>query len=252
MQILLACAKLMNESPESIGDLTGHVPMFQTNADRIAAEMCRYSINELSEILNVNKDIATSTHRRFNDFFDKSTRSFAITRYDGIVFKKIDAATLSPEDLDFADAHINICSFVYGLLRPLDEINPYRMEGNVELPALGGISMFDYWKPILTDILIKRVNEDDGILLNLASDEMRKLFDWKRVSKEVKIITPSFKVEKDGKLSNITIYAKMCRGAMTRYVIKNRISDVNEIRLFDYEGFAYSQSPTEKPQFILR
>jgi hypothetical protein len=100
--------------------------------------------------------------------------------------------------------------------------------------------MFDYWKPRLTEYLIERVKNDDGILVNLASDEMRNLFDWKRVSRELQVIAPDFKVEKDGKLKNVTIYAKMCRGAMTRFILKNRIVSPDELKHFEHEGISHT------------
>lgn len=105
--------------------------------------------------------------------------------------------------------------------------------------------MFDYWKPILTDWFINQIKSDDGILVNLASDEMRNLFDWKRVKQEVKIITPEFKVEKAGKLKTIVIYTKMCRGAMTRYILKNKITDMESLKVFEYEGFRLDESAGE-------
>ena len=105
--------------------------------------------------------------------------------------------------------------------------------------------MFDFWKPILTDWFINKIKADDGILIYLASDEMRNLFDWKRVNKEVKVITPSFKVDKNGKLKTIVIYTKMCRGAMARYIIKNRITNIDELKSFEYEGFSIDDSNEE-------
>ncbi|MDE5554916.1 MAG: YaaA family protein, partial [Muribaculaceae bacterium] len=200
MQILLAPAKLMIDNPADCPINGVRTPIFQSEADHIAAAMCDYNVDQLADMLHVNKELAVSTHQRYNDFFDTATRRAAIGRYDGIVFKNIDAESLTPEQLDFADKHVNICSFLYGLLRPLDLINPYRLEGDVTLPAIGGISIFDYWKPRLTEELIRRVKADDGILVNLASNEMQKLFDWKRVKKELTVITPSFKIETLGML----------------------------------------------------
>ena len=85
--------------------------------------------------------------------------------------------------------------------------------------------MFDYWKPILTDTFIKEIKAKGGILINLASGEMKDLFDWKRVEQEVQVITPEFQVWKKGKLTTVVVYAKMCRGELTRFIIKNRIEN---------------------------
>lgn len=252
MQILLACAKLMDANPVIPERLPSSTPKFEHEAENIAAVMCRYSVSELSDMLGVNREIAIETHKRYNDFFEASTRHQSIFAYDGIVFKKIDPTDMSIEDLEYADRHVNICSFVYGLLRPLDNINPYRMEGKVELPIIGGGTMFDFWRPRLTDMLIERIKSDDGILVNLASDEMRSLFDWRRIEKEMEIITPTFKVDKNGRLRTIVVYAKMCRGAMTRFIVKNRITNHEDLKHFNFEGFEYSASPSAKPLFVLR
>ncbi len=98
-------------------------------------------------------------------------------------------------------------------------------------------SMFDYWKPLLTDCLIDSVKQDDGILVYLASAEMTRLFDWKRVTKAIKVIQPEFMVHKDGKLKSIVVYAKMCRGTMTRYIIENECKHIDQLKTFEIEVF---------------
>ncbi len=148
---------------------------------------------------------------------------------------------------------MRITSFLYGLLRPLDGIKPYRMEGDIRLPERGGMTMFDYWKPLLTDYFIANIKRQGGILVNLASGEMRDLFNWKRVEEEVRVITPEFQVWKGGQLKTIVIYAKMCRGEMLRYIIKNRIENPEDLKAFTWEGFAYDEgrSTDEHLQFTL-
>jgi cytoplasmic iron level regulating protein YaaA (DUF328/UPF0246 family) len=220
-------------------------PIFQSQANDNAIQLLDYSVSELSDMLHVNKDIALENWKRFHAFHDNSTRQPAVFCYDGMVFQKLAPETFTDIDLQYANNHLLISSFLYGLLRPLDMINKYRMEGNIILPRNNFKSMFDLWKPILTDWFIKKIKADDGILVNLASDEMRNLFDWTRVKNEVKIITPNFKVEKNGKLKTIVIYTKMCRGAMVRYIIKNRIDNVDELKFFEYEGFAIDKSKGE-------
>jgi cytoplasmic iron level regulating protein YaaA (DUF328/UPF0246 family) len=136
------------------------------------------------------------------------------------------------------------------MLRPLDKISLYRMEGNVEYK---GDTIFNFWKPRLTDLLIDSVKADDGILVNLASEEMKSLFDWKRVSTEVKVIEPEFMVQKNGKLKTIVVYAKSCRGAMTRFIIKNRLTQPAELQCFEYEGFHFAAEYGDEmhPYFVV-
>ncbi len=251
MQILLSCAKTMTEPGDCCAVGPRHTPMFQHDARMIAAEMCRYSTAEISAMLKVNPQIADSVRQRYDQFFDSSLSGAAICRYDGIVFKQFDVDAMTDSQLEYADYHINICSFVYGLLRPLDAINAYRLEGDIELPGLGFKSIFDFWKDRLTDPLIERCKADDGILVNLASDEMRKLFDWKRVTKELKVITPSFKVVTIGRPRNITVYTKICRGAMARYIIENRLTDPDALKDFSHIGFVYDSTTKNDPLYLL-
>ena len=244
MQILIGCAKIMTGcAPSDISFATE--PTFQSQANDNAMQMLNYSVEELCEMLHINRDMALENWKRFRSFHDNSIRQPAAFCYDGMVYQRLAPETLSDSELRYANDHLMISSFLYGILRPLDIINKYRLEGNVILPNNNSKSMFDFWKPIITDWFINKIKADDGILIYLASDEMRNLFDWKRVKSEVKVITPTFKVDKNGKLKTIVIYTKMCRGAMARYIIKNRITNIDELKSFEYEGFSIDDSNEE-------
>ena len=244
MQILIGCAKIMTGcAPSDISFATE--PTFQSQANDNAMQMLNYSVEELCEMLHINRDMALENWKRFRSFHDNSIRQPAAFCYDGMVYQRLAPETLSDSELQYANDHLMISSFLYGILRPLDMINKYRLEGNVILPNNNSKSMFDFWKPILTDWFINKIKADDSILIYLASDEMRNLFDWKRVKSEVKVITPTFKVDKNGKLKTIVIYTKMCRGAMARYIIKNRITNIDALKSFEYEGFSIDDSNEE-------
>lgn len=109
--------------------------------------------------------------------------------------------------------------------------------------------MFDYWKPLLTDVFIEDVKRQDGVLLNLASAEMKDLFDWKRMEREVRVITPEFRVWKGDKPATVVIYAKMCRGEMTRFFIKNRITHPEQLKSFSWEGFTFDEGRSTEHQW---
>ena len=113
------------------------------------------------------------------------------------------------------------------------------MEGHVELPSGAGQNMFGFWKSRLTDVLIDAVKADDGILIHLSTEEYQHLFDWQRVRKEVRIIQPLFYVRRGKDLKIPAVWAKTCRGAMTRFIIENRIDKPEDLCAFSYEGFAY-------------
>lgn len=245
MQLLIACAKTMATPPPPTPP--GHAPAFLDYAAKIAADMAQYTPEQLQQILRVNHTIATENYRRYKHWGDPDTLRPAVMSYDGIVFQRLDARSLSPDTLRYADAHLFIGSFLYGLLRPLDLINPYRLEGDVTLPVTGFKTLFDYWKPILTDYLIDTIKSDDGILVNLASAEFKRLFDWRRVTKEVTVLTPEFRVVKDGREKMVTVYAKICRGAMTRYILETRPTTPEDLTRFTYEGFLH----TDTLRFVL-
>lgn len=242
MLAFISCAKTMAaRSTVKVPAMT--IPHFQSEAIRNALDMGQFPATELERLLRVNSKLAAENYLRYQDFFSDVNRVMpAVCAYTGAVFKRILPKDFSADDFSFAQAHLRITSFLYGLLRPLDGIKPYRLEGDVRLPERGGQTMFNYWKPLLTDLFIADIKQQGGILVNLASGEMKELFDWKRVEEEVRVVTPDFQVWKDGQLKTIVIYAKMCRGEMVRFIIKNRIEDSDGLKAFTWEGFAFDES----------
>lgn len=227
MLILLSCAKTMT-SNNNIEPPFVTTAKYEQNAKEIIKQISTYSIGEIEALLKVNYNIAEENHIRYQNFTNQASQTPALLAYDGIVFKYIDPSTFSKEDFEYAQDHLRIVSFAYGLLRPMDKINNYRLEGNFILPQTGK-SVFKYWQSKLTDQLISDTKAVGGILCNLASKEMQSMFDWKRVKKELKVISPEFKVWKDGKLKTIVIYTKIARGQATREIIKNKISDTGAL-----------------------
>ncbi|MGI6231441.1 MAG: YaaA family protein [Prevotella sp.] len=239
MQILLACAKTMDDVPRRSFPYSS-VPYFQHEAQRFALEMTGRPIEELQEMFACSGKVALQALQRYQNFTDEKSTLPALIAYHGQAFRCLDATNLTDKDLIYAQQHLWITSFLYGLLRPADTIHPYRMEGRIALEATNGLTLFDYWKPLLTNLLIESVVKDDGILLHLATKEMERLFNWKHVKENVKLIQPQFLMERKGKLAAVSVYAKSCRGAMTRFAIKNRISNPDDLQQFEYEGFKYA------------
>ena len=184
MQIILASAKIMNSTTEvQVPDT--HQPCFRQEAGQLALELGEMSAEELATELHCNKKIAVENKLRYQDFFNEKATLPAILAYYGQAYKCLKAQEYSKDDLRYADSHLWITSFLYGLLRPLDLIHPYRLEGKTKLPSADGANMFAYWKPRLTDMLIDAVKKDDGTLVHLATEAFQHLFDWKRILKEV-------------------------------------------------------------------
>ena len=252
MQIILASAKIMHDRLKSVPDIWLSTPRFLNEADAFARDMAQYSAETIAEMLGCSQQIAVQNRLRFMQFFDEKPKLPAILAYHGQAYKHLKAETLNVNDLNYSQGKLWITSFLYGLLRPLDGILPYRMEGHVELPSGEGQNMFGFWKSRLTDMLIDSVKADDGILIHLATEEYQHLFDWQRVHREVRIIQPLFYVRKGNDLKIQAVWAKTCRGAMTRFIIENRITNPEELNAFSYEGFEYEPALGEPdyPHFI--
>ena len=239
MQIILASAKIMNDRLKSVPGIRLSTPRFQNEADAFARDMAQYSAETIAEMLGCSQQIAVQNRLRFMQFFDEKPKLPAILAYHGQAYKHLKAETLTVDDLNYSQGKLWITSFLYGLLRPFDGILPYRMEGHVELPSGEEQNMFGFWKSRLTDMLIDSVKADDGILIHLATEEYQHLFDWQRVRREVRIIQPLFYIRKGSDLKIQAVWAKTCRGAMTRFIIENRITNPKDLNAFNYEGFVY-------------
>lgn len=253
MMIYISCAKTMAK-PQHFSIPGTSTPRFESEAIRHAINMSQFNPEELGKMLHINTKLAAENYLRFQNFFSPETSAApAILSYTGIVFKRLNAKDFTTEDLEYAQKHLFITSFLYGLLRPLDLIRPYRLEGNVRLPDADNTSIFDFWKPLLTSYLINEVQKQGGLLINLASSEMQDLFFWDQVKEAVQIISPEFQVYKNGRLSTVVVYTKMCRGEMTRFLLKNRIENPDDLRAFEWEGFVYNESESTpgRPVFIL-
>lgn len=240
MLTLISCAKTMKAATgRNVPAAT--TPRFEAEARENALAMLQRSPEELAKLLHVNSKIAAENYLRFREFHTPDMQPTpALCTYTGAVFKRVSVKDFTAEDFSYAQQHLLITSFLYGLLRPLDGIRLYRMEGKLRLHE--NRTMFDYWKPLLTDYLIAAVKRQGSVLVNLASAEMKDLFDWKKVEEAVTIVTPEFQVRKGDQLKTVVMYAKMCRGEMTRFILKNRIEQPDDLRSFEWEGFTLDEA----------
>ncbi|WP_455498886.1 peroxide stress protein YaaA [Coprobacter sp.] len=250
MIILLSCAKTMSNMSE-IKAPSPTLPQFKKEASDIILQLTRYSSDELKGMLHTTPRLAIENYNRYRLFHSDETPELqALLAYTGIVFKNIAPQDFTFKDFLYAQEHLRITSFCYGLLRPLDGIKPYRLEGDVTLPETGSDSMFEYWHSRLTQTFLSEIQKNGNLLFNLASGEMKQLFDWKNIESSVDVITPQFKVWKNGKLTTVVIYTKMARGAMTRFIIKNRIEKPDDLKSFSWEGFSFNEELSDNKNFI--
>lgn len=251
MLILLSPSKTIHTNAEAavVSSLT--IPLFASQAQALAHEMSGYLPSELAELLKVQPSIAAQAHQWFQVFCSADTPNIsAIDAYHGIVFQYLDAPSLPNIARQRLIERLRITSFLYGYLRPSDAIHPYRMEGHVRTQVGNGQTIFDYWKGWLTDRLIKDVNEQGGILLFLASEEMKKLFDWKRVTASVQVIQPTFLTNKNGKEKQIVVYTKMMRGKLCRHaLLRNWKGSEKEMQQFANEEEAALRKGNKKGEY---
>jgi len=250
MIAIISPAKTMTGMSKTIAPLAT-TPRFIKEAKEIAVHMTQFSAEELGQLLKVNPKLAAENYLRFQHFHSTGNPSLqAILAYTGMVFKNINPKDFSSEDFLFTQDSLRIASFCYGLLRPLDMIKPYRMEGDVKIPEFGNDNMYTYWRDKQTKTLIDDIKQRNNILINLASMDIQPAFRWKKAEEEVRIITPDFKVWKGNKAQTIVIYAKMARGQMVRYIIKNRITNPEDLKNFSWEDFSYHEEMSENNKWV--
>lgn len=248
MQILLANAKIMRER---VGRRPWSEPLFQTEANLLAAEMRRMDTDELARQLDCSRQLAAENRLRYQAF-NGAGKLPALLAFNGQAYKHLRAESLSEEALHFGQQHLWITCFLYGLLRPMDGIVPYRMEHCVRLEATDDRPIPLFWRQRLTQLLIDSVKADDGVLVHLSTAEYEQLFDWKRICSEVHVIQPLFYVRKGGRLKMQAVWAKSCRGAMTRFILQQQLMFPEELQAFSHEGFNYVPTLGEAayPHFV--
>ena len=237
MIALISPAKTFASKPALVG--LGQPSIFKEESFPIVEHALSMTEDELKSSLKLSAKLATEARQNWLAWIaESSPEALALSYYSGMVFKKIGMKDFNDEDWAFVNNHLRICSFVYGLLTPDTLIRPYRMEGTVRLED--GQRIFDYWKDRLTDALIEACLADDGVLLNLASDEMQSLFHWDKVCARLKVINFYFETRQaDGSLKTIVIYCKMARGAMVRAMVKGRLTNPEDLKSVQVEGFQF-------------
>lgn len=247
MLVILSPAKTMNMSLDE--NLTkGTEPIFNENAESLALKMKRYSADDLAKLLKISPQLAQSTYDRYQQFGD-AARKPALYAYDGSVFKSISPEDFTPDDLDYAQSRIRIISTLYGLVRPLDRVKAYRIAFNLKLDGVEG-SLYDYWRDKLTEPLIADTHKVGGVLVNLASLDIQGSLDLARIAREQVVITPEFKEMRNGKYEVVRTYAKIARGAMTRFIIKERVEVPEVLKTFKWRDYQFNESLSDEHNYI--
>lgn len=214
----------------------------------ILIERCiKLSPDEIASLMKLSDKLAGLNAARFGEWslpFTVDNARQAILAFNGDVYSGLDAQTFSAEDFNFAQKHFRILSGLYGLLKPLDLIQAYRLEMGTKLDNSRGDNLYQFWGEIITKELNKTLaDQNDDILINLASNEYFKAV--KKKSLNATIITPQFKDWKTDQYKMISFFAKKARGLMARYIIQNKLSDVEQLKNFDLAGYQYNSDLTQ-------
>ena len=218
-------------------------------------DACRkLSATEIASLMTVSEKIANLNVERFRDWnaeFDFSNARQALFAFKGDVYTGLDAYHLKDHDIDFAQQHLRMLSGLYGLLRPLDLMMPYRLEMGTKLKNTRGNNLYEFWGSIITDQINQDLAEIDAkVLVNLASDEYYKSVNEKKIQAE--IIKPVFLDQKNGKYKVISFYAKKARGLMARYLIENKLSQVEQLKAFDSEGYYFDAESSSNKELVFK
>ena len=241
MLTVLSPAKTLDYESPSITDQTS-TPQFMDQSALLVDDARALAPDDIRSLMGVSEAIASLNHERFMNWAPESTTANAkqaILAFKGDVYTGLEAETMSTNDLEFAQAHLRILSGLYGLLRPLDLMQPYRLEMGLKFSNQRGKNLYEFWGERITDAInADLASAGTETLVNLASNEYFKAVKIKSLNAD--IITPQFKDLKNGQYKMISFFAKKARGVMARYIIDNQLTDPEQLKSFTGSGYYFS------------
>jgi cytoplasmic iron level regulating protein YaaA (DUF328/UPF0246 family) len=248
MLVVISPAKKLNMQPSPTFEPTQ--PVFGQEADELARVMQKLSLDELQSLMGISASLAKLNANRFASFGAQDKKSAALA-FAGDTYKGLEAATMEPEDMEWAQNHLRVLSGLYGLLRPLDAIEPYRLEMGSQLATARGKSLYQYWGSKIADALNEQAAATkSNLLVNCASKEYFDAVDLATL--KLPVVTPVFLESLNNKAKIISFYAKKARGAMARFIVQNRLKESAELQKFNAGGYLYQpdQSDADKMVFM--
>ena len=246
MKIIISPAKKLNIEESSVEKKMQF--SFINEATILVKTLKERSVKEIKGLMSLSDSLAMLNWQRYQNWTFTNLKTYnAIFMFNGGVYEGIKAASFDANEMQFAQKNLRILSGLYGLLKPLDRILPYRLEMGTKLSNVSGNNLYEFWADKLRKSLLSEMSENDT-LVNLASNEYSKALQLKRLS--VKMITPVFKDYKNGDLKVISFFAKKARGEMVNFIVKNKIVKPEDLKLFNHEGYAFSEQQQDKLLFI--
>ncbi len=223
---------------------------FLNEAERLNKLLKKKSAKSLSKLMNISDNLGQLNYERNQDWslpFTQDNARQAVYAFSGDVYRGLDAYTIESSKLDTLEDTVRILSGLYGVLKPLDLIQPYRLEMGTKFPVGKNKNLYEFWKKKVTQALNDEL-QDDEVFLNLASNEYFKAIDTKAL--KVPVITASFKDLKNGEYKTIMTFAKLARGYMTRYIVDTNAKTIDDLKGFNYEGYGFSESMSTKNDLV--
>ena len=250
MQIILSPAKLMDFSDE-MKEVKSTRPLFPEKSKELIAVCRQLSEREIADEMTINAKMAREVYEYFQTYDLRSTpKQSAALAYNGIAYKGLNAHDFSVKDFDFAQQHLNIISGLYGIVRPLDTIRPYRLEMQRKIVPPGYKTLYDFWEETVNEYLSKRLRKGDKTIINVASKEYAKVVRRNKLPKGTRIIDIQFLQQENDTLKQIVVHSKKARGLISRFIIKNRLVDPEEVKGFDWEGYFFYPALSKEDSWV--
>jgi len=250
MLMLISPAKTLDFETARVTE-TYSQPRYLVASAQLIDELKPMSTAEIASLMKLSDKLAGLNAARYGAWqtpFNFDNAKQAVLAFKGDVYTGLDAETLDKAGFNYAQTHLRILSGLYGVLKPLDLIQPYRLEMGTKLPNKVGKDLYQFWGSRLRESLENEAAFNDGILINLASNEYFKAVEAKKF--KARIITPIFKDWKNGQYKMISFYAKKARGLMSRYIIEHQLNDAEAIKNFDKEGYRFNAEMSKANDWV--
>jgi hypothetical protein len=226
-------------------------PRYLDDSAKLIERLRKMSTADIASLMKLSDKLAGLNAARYESWqtpFNSDNAKQAVLAFKGDVYTGLDADSLDEAGFDFAQQHLRILSGLYGVLKPLDLIQPYRLEMGTKLDNKVGKDLYAFWGSKLRESLEQDEGLKDDVLINLASNEYFKAVEAKKL--KARIITPVFKDWKNGQYKMISFYAKKARGLMSRYIIDNKVTEPDVIKQFDYEGYRFNEDMSKADEWV--
>ncbi|MEZ4850135.1 MAG: peroxide stress protein YaaA [Bacteroidia bacterium] len=252
MIFVISPAKKLDFSEETRFTQNYSMPAHMDDTEQLVKVMVKKSEKKIAELMSISPQLAALNYERYQNFttpFTPENAKQALLAFKGDVYLSFDLESYSEGEFDFAQKHLRILSGLYGLLKPLDLIQPYRLEMGTKLSNRRGKNLYDFWGDRITKALNQDLEElSSDVLVNLASNEYFKSV--KPAKLNARVITPGFKDDRNGQFKTIFLYAKQARGAMADFAIRNKINTPEGLKTFDGMGYVFNESLSKGDDWV--